>query len=343
MSNMNKVSVCVPIYNVEKYIERCAISLFEQTYPNIEYIFVNDCALDSSINILKSVIERYPHKKSNVRIISHDRNRGLAAARNTAVKYVTSEFLMHVDSDDWVEKDIVEKCVRKQFETNCDIVSVDIKREWKKLSESIVLPDFKDNIDMTIKLLNTTSFHSIYGHLIRTSLYKDNNIEIEEGLNMGEDYFIIPRLSYCAHKVTNLHEFLYHYNFQNENSYVSSFSVFKAEQSWRVSNSLKEFFKDKGEIFMDSIIMADVNRIYVYIKSSLKNHNDVYYATMCKRLYEIDAKYIRAQPFSTRILFYLKYKPLRMIYLKIASCLKSFYRFNIVRLFEKCKQSKIGY
>ena len=199
MNNI-KVSICVPVFGVEKYIEKCAISIFEQTYPNIEYIFVNDNTPDKSIEILESVIERYPNRKPYVRIIAHKKNRGLAAARNTAVDAVNTEFLMHVDSDDWVETDIVEKCVNKQLEGDYDIVSVDIIREWVKLSERIVLPNFKDSRDMTLKLLSRKSFHSIYGHLIRTSLYKDNNIRLDEGLNMGEDYFIIPRLSYFAKK-----------------------------------------------------------------------------------------------------------------------------------------------
>lgn len=113
MNNI-KVTICVPVYGVEKYIEKCAISLFEQTYPSIEYVFVNDNTPDKSIEILESVVERYPNRKPYVRIISHEKNRGLAAARNTAVDTVTTEFLMHVDSDDWVDKNLVNELVLMQ-------------------------------------------------------------------------------------------------------------------------------------------------------------------------------------------------------------------------------------
>lgn len=332
MNNI-KVSICVPVFGVEKYIEKCAISIFEQTYPNIEYIFVNDNTPDKSIEILESVIERYPNRKPYVRIIAHKKNRGLAAARNTAVDAVNTEFLMHVDSDDWVETDIVEKCVNKQLEGDYDIVSVDIIREWVKLSERIVLPNFKDSRDMTLKLLSRKSFHSIYGHLIRTSLYKDNNIRLDEGLNMGEDYFIIPRLSYFAKKIVNIHKFLYHYNFQNENSYVSSFSEVKAEQEWKVSESLKNFFHDKEIDFINAIFIADAYRIYMYIKECIKNHNDTYYVTMCERLNGIDAKYINKLPLTSKLFLNLKYKSLRIIYFKIASNIKAFYRFYIMPMF----------
>lgn len=334
MNNI-KVSICVPVYGVEKYIEKCAISLFEQTYPNIEYIFVNDNTPDKSIEILESVIERYPNRKPYVRIIAHEKNRGLAAARNTAVDAVTTEFLMHVDSDDWVENDIVEKCVNKQLEGNYDIVSVDIIKEYAKLSEHIILPNFINSKDMTIKLLNGKSFHSIYGHLIRTSLYNDNNIRLEEGLNMGEDYLIIPKLSYFANNVINLHEFLYHYNSQNINSYVNSFSISEAEQSWEVSKKLKQFFYDKGESYINSIYIADADRISLYLRVSLKKHNAAFYNAMCEKLNMIDKKYIKAVPLFSRILLYLKYKPLRIIYFKIASYFRSFYRFKIVPLLSK--------
>lgn len=323
------VSICVPVYGVEKYIERCAVSLFEQTYPYIEYIFVNDCTLDNSITILNDVIERYPNRKPNVHIICHNKNRGLAAARNTAVDAVNTAFLMHVDSDDWVENDIVEKCVNKQIEGNYDIVSVDIIREWKNWHEHIILPNFKNNKDMSIKLLNGQSFHSIYGHLIRTSLYKNNNIKLKEGLNMGEDYSIIPRLSYYASKVCNLHSFLYHYNFQNESSYVSSFSVEKAEQTWNVINEQKTFFFTIDKDLYDAIGYYELQNIAENMKESLKCGNNFYYNKTCNRLQKIDIKYIKGLDFSRKLLLQLKYKFLRNLYIKITvpvkACLRCFH------------------
>ena len=71
------VSIIVPIYNVEKYIENCAVTLLEQDYDNIEYVFVNDCTPDSSMKILKDIIERYPNRKSHVKIINKIKNEGI--------------------------------------------------------------------------------------------------------------------------------------------------------------------------------------------------------------------------------------------------------------------------
>lgn len=82
---MYKVSVFVPVYNVELYIERCARSLFEQTYPYLEYVFVNDCTPDRSMQILQKVMEDYPERKNAVKIIHHENNIGIAATRYTFI------------------------------------------------------------------------------------------------------------------------------------------------------------------------------------------------------------------------------------------------------------------
>ena len=116
------VSVLVPVYGVEKYIAECAGSLFSQTWQNIEYVFVDDCSPDRSIEVLRQVIAEYPHRERQVRIVRQDRNRGLGAARNRAVEESSGEYLMHVDSDDRITPNAVEKLVAAAMETSADIV-----------------------------------------------------------------------------------------------------------------------------------------------------------------------------------------------------------------------------
>ena len=111
---MYQVSVLVPVYRVDRFIERCARSLFEQTYDNLEYIFVDDCSTDNSIAILRRVMEDYPERKGQVRIIRPERNRGLAAARNTALDAANGLFVTHVDSDDYLDRDAIRLLVEKQ-------------------------------------------------------------------------------------------------------------------------------------------------------------------------------------------------------------------------------------
>ena len=103
-----KVSVIIPVYGVEKYIERCAISLFEQTLDSIEYIFINDCTPDKSIDILKGIIAKYPKRAPHVRILNMLRNSGQAAVRITGLKNTKGNYIAHCDSDDWVDKNFYE-------------------------------------------------------------------------------------------------------------------------------------------------------------------------------------------------------------------------------------------
>ena len=99
---MPKLSVLVPVYNVEAWIDKCARSLFEQTIDDVEYIFVDDCTSDRSIEILTATLAEYPRRIPQVKIIHHDKNRGLVASRNTALRVATGDFIIHCDSDDWV-------------------------------------------------------------------------------------------------------------------------------------------------------------------------------------------------------------------------------------------------
>ena len=102
-----KVSILVPVYGVEKYIGQCAETLFSQTYDDIEYVFVDDCTPDDSIQVLRQVLSAYPQRTNQVSIIRHDHNRGLGAARKTAFEASTGEFVMNVDSDDYLAQDAV--------------------------------------------------------------------------------------------------------------------------------------------------------------------------------------------------------------------------------------------
>ena len=135
-----KVSVCIPVYGVEKYIERCARSLFEQTMKDdIEFIFVDDCTPDKSIEVLQKVLEEYPNRKDQVKIIHHEVNKGLTGARNTALKYVSGDYIIHCDSDDWVDKDLYATMYKKAAKENADVVCCGIILENNKQQKTLAL------------------------------------------------------------------------------------------------------------------------------------------------------------------------------------------------------------
>ena len=219
------VSVLVPVYGVEKYIKRCAISLFEQTYENLEYIFVDDCTPDKSIQIIQQVLAEYPKREKQTRIIHHNKNRGIAATRNTAVKNCTGGFLTFVDSDDYLEKDAVEKLINKQKETGADIVTgMAIIHNNGKLYE-MRNDEPKERMELIKFYIQIGTYKMLWGRLIKTSLYTDNMIQCIDGCNWCDDIQVLSRLYYVAKSVTSINNVVYHYDFcHNSESYTSLLS-----------------------------------------------------------------------------------------------------------------------
>ena len=265
MNNV-KVSILIPIYGVEKYIERCAKSLFEQTYENIEYIYVNDCTKDKSIDILNKVVKQYPHRIEQTKIIQHSKNRGLAAARNTAISQCTGKFIMHIDSDDYIDKNAVECLVQKQLEKDYDIVTYDTKLYKSNRVNIIVSKDVNDNKQFVKYLLQRDISMNVCGRLIRLSLYKNNNIAHIEGLNMGEDYLVMPQLAYYAEKIGNIHNVFYHYDFTNSASYCNNYKRETIIQLWNVIECLEHFFHSKGNDYIEAL---NIGKYKIYAKQRI--------------------------------------------------------------------------
>ena len=196
---VKKVSIIIPIYGVELFIERCAIILFEQTLDDIEYIFVDDCTMDKSVQILQGIIAKYPQRKDNVFIIRHERNKGLASARKTGLKFVHGEYVAHCDSDDWVERNMYEYLYQEAISANADIVWCDYYRS-----------DGKSKKTISTKVQPELMQGPVWNKLVRTRLYTDYDIEFPTA-NKGEDGALMVQLSFFANKRIHVAKPLYNY------------------------------------------------------------------------------------------------------------------------------------
>lgn len=311
------VSICVPVYGVEKYIERCVVSLFEQTYQNIEYIFVDDCTPDKSIEILMEVVKRYPERESHVRIINHENNRGLAASRNTAVDAVETDFLIHVDSDDWIDKELVSELVLKQKENNADIVTADAIAYYpnhKKIFKVLRTTNAKE---LTLNTIYGTQRSQIWGRLIRKNLYTDNNIRVIEGCNMAEDYQVMSRLTYYSKKVEWTNNTFYHYIALNPSNYTNNFSLKSYEQSIRSCQIVYDFFSDKGLEYVQMCKKSEMFSWFRRLKSSLLQGDDYRSISICakNKIKYLDKRYMSIISLPIRIIYYLPFNVARL-YLK---------------------------
>ncbi len=251
-------TVVVPIYNVAKYMERCAISLFEQTFQGeIEYLFVDDASPDCSIEILKSIVERYPDHKRMVKILRHEKNQGLAAARLTGLMSASGDFIIHVDSDDWIDIHFVEKMYAKQQEFNADAVLCDAMYVYPDDCFVMSRRFDSDHTEYIRKLIRGNVPVAIWGIMVRRECaLKENALPIP-GLNFGEDAATTPRILYYAKTIAYLPEALYYYENSNPSSYSNNITQEIILQQKQVSQVLHAFFQDK-ERFHEALMTHDM-------------------------------------------------------------------------------------
>lgn len=217
---MIKISIIIAVYNCEKYIEACVRSLFEQTLNDIEYVFVNDATPDNSITVLEKVIEDYPTRKPFFKIINLKKNGGVSNARKIGIENATGEYVIHADSDDWIDKDMYERLYRKAKETDADIVGCNFRHEYTEI-QYVFHQQYADSKEENIsRLINGRIFPSLCTSLTRRSLIKDNNITFPIGLNMGEDLFFNLQLYLHAKKIVSIDWAPYHYRHTEDSSCV---------------------------------------------------------------------------------------------------------------------------
>lgn len=220
-----KVSVCIPVYGVEKYIERCARSLFEQTmHDGIEFIFVNDCTPDKSIEILEDVLTEYPHRKEQTKIFHHERNKGLVAARKTGLIHASGEYIIHCDSDDWVDKNFYETMYVTAVRNNADVVYAPYITHFNNSSEKSSLPFCTQADNLLQNVLDNRFQWSLINKLFRSSIAKSSHINCSDYICYSEDLLrTCQTLSLCKRSYPADNVF-YHYFKGNPQAYTKNFS-----------------------------------------------------------------------------------------------------------------------
>ena len=237
-----KVTVIIPIYKVEHFIERCACALFEQTLQEVEFIFVDDCTTDKSMEILNKVIERNPERKEMIKIISHKENKGLPTARNTGLEHASGEYIFHCDSDDFVELNMLEVLYNKAKETDADWVWCDWFLSFEQNERYMKQPQYETAENALYGMLVGNMKYNVWNKLVKRSLYEDNNIKFPSGHGMGEDMTMI-RLAACAKKATYISQAFYHYVRTNTNAYTQNVNEKQlADIKYNVNETL-EFLK----------------------------------------------------------------------------------------------------
>ncbi|MBW4764691.1 glycosyltransferase [Prevotella salivae] len=219
-----KVSILVPVYAVEAYIAECAQSLFGQDYHDLEYIFVDDCSPDNSISVLKEVLTAFPERANQLKIIRHEQNKGVGAARQTAFEHATGEAIMHADSDDMMPPHAVSALVETMQTGNYDIVT-GAYTTYENHSEGAVNlpPNMPRERYVSLLLCQNKVKNNLWARLYRRAFLLEQGIDFKLGINYCEDYTVIARAFFTAH-FTTTDALVYGYRIDNITSYTHQIS-----------------------------------------------------------------------------------------------------------------------
>jgi len=296
----NLLSILVPVYGVEKYIERCAHSLFKQTLKDIEYVFVDDCTKDNSIDILNNVLKQYQERSHSVKIIKHKSNSGVSEARSTALKEATGKYILFVDSDDYIELNMAELMVTEAVQKSADIVFCSIVNEYINAEQTLIKHIYNES---KIKIINDSfSQPSLCNKLFKKELVTMNKLDFHVGINYGEDLSFTPCLIYSANKFAFIDKPLYHYVKYNTSSYTAEFSDSHLKQTEEVITILETFFKEKPDYneYSDSIVLLKAIRKAKIIRSGKINKYTIkLYPEINKKISTLSLEY------KTKIILFL--------------------------------------
>ena len=217
---MAKVSVIVPAYNVEDYIQNCLQSLISQTLTDIEIIIIDDGSTDKT----KEIISEFAQNDLRINLITQQ-NQGVSAARNAGMRIATGEYIGFVDSDDWIDPDFYEKLYEAAKRHDADVSVASIlkhKKNYQKYNVHYNNSKCANTIQEKIKISENKNrrFFYVWNRIYRTSLIRNNNLTFPEG-RLLEDIKFSMHAIYYANRIVSVPKVKYHY-VERSNSIIKS-------------------------------------------------------------------------------------------------------------------------
>jgi len=204
-----QVSVIIPVYNAAEYIDRCAKSLFAQSLASIQYIFVDDASTDESISIIQNILAQFPNRHDQVIFLHQDIHKGVGATRQRGLERAEGDYVIHCDSDDWVEPLCYQLLYEKAIATQADIVCCGFfidSDDGRQLSVQTPLRSFNPP---QFNIGSQTG--SLWSKLIKRELILEHGLEVSSDIDWGEDLCFSLEALLMAKNVQYVDHILYHY------------------------------------------------------------------------------------------------------------------------------------
>lgn len=330
---MQKISVIVPVYNVEKYLERCLNSIVNQSYKNLEILLIDDGSKDLS----SEICDEFSKSDNRIKVI-HKENEGVAKARNVGLDMATGEYIAFVDSDDYIDLNMFEILMNNMKNTNadismCDFISTGSSNEKSVISSNVCeLSSFEALAHLYVD--KDISFVSLWGKIFKKEIFNGVRLPL---LTCGEDNAVLYKILYKSNKVVYSPSQLYKY-YQRENSAVHTFDESSAND-FDLFNVQMKYWKDKNEPVLfrmcfernfKRLIMTldcscnakkcdDFNNIIKerYEKSVKENIKSLNITPVEKKLYLLDWTHGKSHKFA---LFYIRLKQFLRNYKFLKKC-----------------------
>lgn len=234
------ISIIIPIYNTETWLRRCVDSILAQTYANFEVLLVDDGSTDRS----RAICEEYAVIDNRI-IALHKQNGGVASARNFGLDHATSDWIMYVDGDDWLEADAIQLLIEKASQKDYDIVFSDFWFDYPDRRSICQTYGWNKQGNEGLNEYISTPWTTVTGNIHKKRLYDDNNLRSPEGIKYCEDFHLIIRLCFFAGKIAKVSKPLYHY-YQHGTSVMHNLcEKHEADEQLMYADTI-EFFKQQG-------------------------------------------------------------------------------------------------
>lgn len=279
------ISIIVAVYNTDKYLRKCLESIVNQTYQNIEILLIDDGSADTS----GKICDEYAKKDSRIRVY-HQNNKGVGAARQLGIEQAIGEYSIHVDSDDWIEKNMLEEMCTVVEKDNCDILITDFFYDNGTIFQLCIdKPTALDSYSIINDICKGKVSSGVCNKLIRHNLYNKFLISFSKGINYGEDQLVLMQLLMNIKKVSYLNKSYYYY-------YCNSESITKKVDKDFFQNKISPFIIELGNILKtESFKSTVINNNKLLLKNYLID-SDVFTFKELKRIYpETDSHILNSQ------------------------------------------------
>ncbi len=262
-----KVSLIIPVYNVEDYLEKCLDSVLTQTLKEIEIIIVNDGSTDGSLSICK----KYTKKDKRVKLITQQ-NKGLGGARNTGIINADGDFIFLLDSDDYIKNNTIEDTYNFAIKNNLDLVVFNYDKVDKN-NKKLVSPKFGEGIftknEAFKKILSLKTSPQAWNKLYKRNLFTDNSILYPEKF-LHEDLPVTYKLFWHANKIGYLNESYYFWLVRN-GSITQNFTYKHINDIATALLETKKFLNDNKiyEIYENEYIRGSIQMLNILIERSI--------------------------------------------------------------------------